>query len=236
MARAGGCASARCPTRDAADALRGAYLEIGRPAGRGPRPAARTTGTRSSAAPVRGIDGDRARHRPGHLPGRRDRGLRGRRRRRTATSTCRPSARSSGSSRRAAARSWSTPTSLDLRRPSRDAGSRPPEGAATPDRLGAADRAADARPAAGDAAAERTRPGRPATPDPGRPRTRRGMTLEIDVLTLFPAMFEGPLAESIPGRIQEQGLAERPGPRPARLGHRAAPLGRRPRRTAGERG
>ena len=33
------------------------------------------------------------------------------------------------------------------------------------------------------------------------------MTLEIDVLTLFPPMFEGPLAQSIPGRIQEQGLA-----------------------------
>jgi tRNA (guanine37-N1)-methyltransferase len=33
------------------------------------------------------------------------------------------------------------------------------------------------------------------------------MTLEIDVLTLFPAMVEGPLAASIPGRIQETGLA-----------------------------
>ena len=33
------------------------------------------------------------------------------------------------------------------------------------------------------------------------------MTLEIDVLTLFPTMVSGPLAESIPGRIQEQGLA-----------------------------
>ena len=33
------------------------------------------------------------------------------------------------------------------------------------------------------------------------------MTLEIDVLTLFPAMVAGPLDESIPGRIQEQGLA-----------------------------
>jgi tRNA (guanine37-N1)-methyltransferase len=32
------------------------------------------------------------------------------------------------------------------------------------------------------------------------------MALEFDVLTLFPAMFEGPLAASIPGRIQEQGL------------------------------
>jgi tRNA (guanine37-N1)-methyltransferase len=33
------------------------------------------------------------------------------------------------------------------------------------------------------------------------------MSLEIDVLTLFPAMVEGPLSESIPGRIREQGLA-----------------------------
>ncbi len=33
------------------------------------------------------------------------------------------------------------------------------------------------------------------------------MTLEIDILTLFPAMVEAPLGQSIPGRIQEQGLA-----------------------------
>lgn len=32
------------------------------------------------------------------------------------------------------------------------------------------------------------------------------MPLEIDVLTLFPPMIEGPLAASIPGRIQERGL------------------------------
>jgi tRNA (guanine37-N1)-methyltransferase len=32
------------------------------------------------------------------------------------------------------------------------------------------------------------------------------MTLEIDVLTLFPAMITGPLSESIPGRIQEHGI------------------------------
>jgi tRNA (guanine37-N1)-methyltransferase len=32
------------------------------------------------------------------------------------------------------------------------------------------------------------------------------VTLEIEVITLFPAMLDGPLAESIPGRIQEQGL------------------------------
>ncbi|HET7167966.1 MAG TPA: tRNA (guanosine(37)-N1)-methyltransferase TrmD [Candidatus Limnocylindrales bacterium] len=34
------------------------------------------------------------------------------------------------------------------------------------------------------------------------------MTLEIDVLTLFPAMIAEPLAQSIPGRILERGLAE----------------------------
>jgi len=34
------------------------------------------------------------------------------------------------------------------------------------------------------------------------------MTLEIDVLTLFPSMIAAPLGESIPARIQEQGLAE----------------------------
>lgn len=33
------------------------------------------------------------------------------------------------------------------------------------------------------------------------------MTLEIDVLTLFPAMLAGPLEESIPRGIQERGLA-----------------------------
>ena len=32
--------------------------------------------------------------------------------------------------------------------------------------------------------------------------------MRIDVLTLFPAMVEGPLSESIPGRIREQGLAD----------------------------
>src|SRR5215212_6770298 len=33
------------------------------------------------------------------------------------------------------------------------------------------------------------------------------MALEIDVLTLFPDMVSGPLAASIPGRIQERGIA-----------------------------
>jgi len=31
--------------------------------------------------------------------------------------------------------------------------------------------------------------------------------LEIDILTLFPEMLAGPLAASIPGRIQQEGLA-----------------------------
>ena len=34
------------------------------------------------------------------------------------------------------------------------------------------------------------------------------MALEIDVVTLFPAMVEVPLASSIPGRIQERGLVQ----------------------------
>ena len=33
------------------------------------------------------------------------------------------------------------------------------------------------------------------------------MSLDIEILTLFPRMLAGPLAESIPARIQEQGLA-----------------------------
>jgi tRNA (guanine37-N1)-methyltransferase len=34
------------------------------------------------------------------------------------------------------------------------------------------------------------------------------VTLEIDVVCLFPAMVEGPLSESIPGRTSERGLLE----------------------------
>jgi len=33
------------------------------------------------------------------------------------------------------------------------------------------------------------------------------MAIEIEILTLFPAMIGGPLSDSIPGRIQERGLA-----------------------------
>ena len=33
------------------------------------------------------------------------------------------------------------------------------------------------------------------------------MAIEIEIVTLFPAMIAGPLSDSIPGRIQEQGLA-----------------------------
>ena len=34
------------------------------------------------------------------------------------------------------------------------------------------------------------------------------MTLEIDVVCLFPAMVEGPLSESIPGRTRERGILD----------------------------
>jgi tRNA (guanine37-N1)-methyltransferase len=34
-----------------------------------------------------------------------------------------------------------------------------------------------------------------------------GFALEVDILTLFPSMLRGPLAESIPGRAQSRGLA-----------------------------
>ena len=47
---------------------------------------------------------------------------------------------------------------------------------------------------------------------PGRRRRATGegarMTLEIDVVCLFPAMVEGPLSESIPGRTRERGLVD----------------------------
>jgi len=33
------------------------------------------------------------------------------------------------------------------------------------------------------------------------------MTLEVDILSLFPGMLAGPLSDSFPGRIQERGLA-----------------------------
>ncbi len=45
------------------------------------------------------------------------------------------------------------------------------------------------------------------TARPGPVARRRLMALEVDVLTLFPPMVEGPLGESIPARIQERGLA-----------------------------
>jgi tRNA (guanine37-N1)-methyltransferase len=49
--------------------------------------------------------------------------------------------------------------------------------------------------------------------EPGRSRGKRrpargaAPVLEVDILSLFPAMLEGPLRESIPGRAQEEGIA-----------------------------
>ena len=42
-----------------------------------------------------------------------------------------------------------------------------------------------------------------ASPEPVLERSQ----LEIEILTLFPGMIQGPLAESIPGRVQSRGLA-----------------------------
>ena len=41
--------------------------------------------------------------------------------------------------------------------------------------------------------------------------------MKIDVLTLFPAMFAGPLDESIIKRAREAGVAGSENPQPARL-------------------
>jgi len=45
----------------------------------------------------------------------------------------------------------------------------------------------------------------PESPQPASSPART--PLEVEILTLFPAMLEGPLAESIPGRVQARGLA-----------------------------
>ena len=96
-------------TREAADGLRGAYLEsivrADEDLARGEYYWHEVVG-----CAVRGVDGAELGHGPGHLPGRRDRGLRRRWRAVRRASTCRPSARSSGSSRRGVARSSSTPS------------------------------------------------------------------------------------------------------------------------------
>jgi tRNA (guanine37-N1)-methyltransferase len=44
-----------------------------------------------------------------------------------------------------------------------------------------------------------------AAPQPDAGPSRE--SIEIEILTLFPGMFVGPLAESIPGRVQSRGLA-----------------------------
>ena len=86
------------------------------------------------------------------------------------------------------------------------------------------------RPQGGPASSARSAtPKAAADPVPATRRNRRApdVPLEIDVLTLFPAMVEAPLAASIPGRIQERGLATIRRPRPPRVGHRSASERRR---------
>ena len=164
--------------------------------------AASTTGTRSSGAPVRGVGRRRARARPGHLPGRRERGLRRRRRPGRAVRPAggpgvHPDLRATTRrDRRRRRRRWtSAPAKSTAPDPDRPKAPR----RATPRRPASRRRRATGRPSERRLTADRR-------PRPRRRRARpgRAMTLEIDVLTLFPAMIAGPLAESIPGRIQER--------------------------------
>ena len=113
---------------------------------------------------------------------------------RAASSTCRPSATSSGSSPPAGARSsWTRSPSSSGRHDPRRLRGRRGHGRARP-------RVDRRRPRASPA----RRPAHRPTELPGTgPRwPSRSM-----IVTLFPAMLEGPLAESIPARIQERGLA-----------------------------
>ena len=76
------------------------------------------------------------------------------------------------------------------------------------ERLGLEASASDAGPAAAERTGRAGRARRSPAGQGGRQRSGRGRPiLEVDVLTLFPDMLEGPLAESIPGRVQEEGLA-----------------------------
>ena len=201
-------------SRDAADTLRGAYLEaVVVPEvelGRGEYYWHEVVGVA-----VRGTDGAELGHRPRHLSRRRERRAgRGRRHGRAVRPAGGPR-RSSASSRRAAARSWSMPSRStsdrrSRRRPIRTGRRRLDGATPAPDD----DRDADAG------------RGRLRGHDAGR-RGRRGraaaaMTLEIDVLTLFPAMFDGPLGDSIPGRDPGARPRRDPGPRPARRGASAS--------------
>ena len=61
-------------------------------------------------------------------------------------------------------------------------------------------------PGAADSAASDDRSAE-ATAEPVTEAAGPGIPLEIEILTLFPGMFAGALAESIPGRVQSRGLA-----------------------------
>ena len=220
-------------TRDAADALRGAYLEsVVRPdedLARGVVLLARGHRLRRPRHRRRGARHGQDIYRVGETevfavdggP--------------TGASTCRPSGHSSGSSRRAAARSSSTPSRSTCARRGRtrpirtvrrrrDAG---PAGASSPRRPRPP--ATRTRPRA-----RRHRPRGRADPA-ADPAASRVMTLEIDVLTLFPAMFDGPLAASIPAGSRSR-VSRPSGSTTCASGASAATARSTTRRTAGERG
>ena len=153
----------------------------------------------------------RARDRARHLPGRRDRGA--------TSSTAGRTAAFDLPAVRAFIRIFAPRRGeiVDRRRVARPASAtvarvrpRPPEGAADASRA--------AKPA------DEHRP-----PEPG------AMTLEIDVLTLFPAMIAGPLAASIPAGSRS-GAGRRSGSTTCASGASAGTAPSTTRRTAGERG
>ena len=222
--RAGGSASARSPTGTAADGLRGAYLEAVVPA------RARTC-RRGVVLLARGHRRDRPR------PGRRrelgtvvdvyrvggDRGLR----RRGG-----PFGEFDVPAVRAFIRIFA-PT------PGRDRGRRRMRSTCDAGRR----HRATPRPGSPEgAAADRTEPGRQgpaAAADPTEPAARRdltAMTLEIDVLTLFPAMLDGPLADEHPGPDPGARAWRPSGSTTCASGGSVGTARSTTRRTAGERG
>ena len=208
-------------TRDGADALRGAYLEIGRPCRRGSRPRQLLLARGHRLRRPRHRR-HRARDRQGHLPDRGDRGLHRRGRAVRRASTFLRSGRSSGSSPHGAARSWSMPIRSTCARRAR----------ASPIRSGPRRRVGR------HAERPRHRPTSSSRSHPWRRSRRRPPSLPSPPATAHDPRDRCP--DAVPGDVRRTAGREHPGthpgagagddpcPRPARVGARPASLrGRR---------
>ena len=184
-AAAGALRFAEVPDRTAAETLRDVYLEaVVAPGEELPR--GEFYWHQVVGASVTDTDGTASRRGRRRLPRRRRRGRRGsrpgRRARRAARASGRPHLRAGQRRDRRGRRGARACEARTMRRPepSRRAGCR----SRAPSRV-----------------SETDEPGpRPASAPARAP-------LEIEILTLFPGMLAGPLAESIPGRVQARGLA-----------------------------